>query len=554
MNKPWLKVYEPGVPFAQNYPDHSLVKFLDIAAEKYPHRPAIYFYDERLSYRTLAHWVNRFAHALIDLGVQKGDCVAIHLPNCPQFVIAYYGALRAGAVVAAHSPVYTESELEHQLNDCGAETIITLTLTYARVKAAQPKTKVKHVIVTNIKDFFPMHLNWLFTAFREKKEGHHVEIQKEDHDFEPFLLKHADTPPNVEVNGDDLALLQYTGGTTGVPKAAMLNHRILVTNVMQGASWNTVAKEGHETFLCVLPFFHLYGQQIGMNQAIYLASSMVLFPRYDRKATLEAMDKYHPTVFPGVATLYINLMEDPDLAKHDLRSIKACLSGAMALPQEVQERFEKISDGRLVEGYGMTETGPLTHANPIFGKRKVGSIGVPVSDTDARIVSIEDGETEMPIGETGEICVRGPQIMLGYWQRPDETAKMIRNGWLHTGDIGKLDEDGFFFIVDRMKDMIISAGFKIFPRDVEEVLHTHPKIKEAALIGIKDPAQGELPKAYIVLREGETATAEEIIAYCKTQLASYKVPKFVEFRADLPKSLVGKILKKELIKEAAQKG
>jgi long-chain acyl-CoA synthetase len=553
MNKPWLKVYEPGVPFAQNYPDHSLVKFLDIAAEKYPHRPAIHFYDERLSYRSLAHWVNRFAHALIALGVKKGDRVALHLPNCPQFVIAYYGALRAGAVVAAHSPIYTETELEHQLNDCGAETIVTLTLTYARVKAAQPKTKVKNVIVTNIKDFFPIHLNWLFTAFREKKEGHHAEIQKEDHEFEPLLLKHPDTPPTVEVNGADLALLQYTGGTTGVPKAAMLNHRILVTNVMQGASWNTAAKEGHETFLCVLPFFHLYGQQIGMNQAIYLASSMVLFPRYERKATLEAIDKYHPTVFPGVTTLYNNLMEDPDLAKHDLRSIKACLSGAMALPQEVQERFEQISGGRLVEGYGMTETGPLTHANPIYGKRKIGSIGVPVSDTEARIVSIEDGETEMPMGETGEICVRGPQIMLGYWQRPDETAKMIRNGWLHTGDIGKMDEDGFFFIVDRMKDMIITAGFKIFPRDVEEVLHAHPKIKEAALIGLKDPVQGELPKAYIVLREGETATAEEIIAYCKTQLAPYKVPKFVEFRSDLPKSLVGKILKKELIKEAAQK-
>ncbi|MEP7200401.1 MAG: long-chain fatty acid--CoA ligase [Chloroflexota bacterium] len=557
MDKPWLKFYEPKVPSTFAYPDEPLFHFLDNAVAKFPNRPATYFFDERISYRTLGSYVNRFANALIALGVKKGDRVAIHLPNSPQFVIAYYGALKAGAVVAAHSLLYTETELEHQLNDCGAETIVTLTLTYDRVKAAQPKTKVRNVIVSNIKDFFPPHLKLLFTLFREQKEGHRADVQAGDPMLERLLLRFPDSAPQVDVSADDLALLQYTGGTTGLPKAAMLTHRVLVTNTIQAALWNTTAVEGKETTLCVLPFFHLYGQQLGMNQSIYFASSMILIPRYERKPVLRAIDKRHPTIFPGVATLYINLMEDPTLSKHDLRSIKVCLSGAMALPQEVQEKFERISGGHLVEGYGMTETGPVTHANPIRGARKIGSIGVPVSDTDAKILSIEDGETEMPIGETGEICVKGPQIMTGYWNKSSETDSMIRERpstgsgerWLHTGDIGKMDADGFFYIVDRMKDMIITGGFKIFPRDVEEVLYAHPKIKEAALVGIKDPYHGELPKAFIVLHDGETATPDEIIAHCKQQLASYKIPKQVEFRTELPKSLVGKILKRKLVEE-----
>ncbi|MBI1800797.1 MAG: long-chain fatty acid--CoA ligase [Chloroflexi bacterium] len=464
-------------------------------------------------------------------------------------VIAYYGALKAGAVVAAHSPLYTENELEHQLNDCGAETIVTLTATYNRVKAVQSRTRLRNVIVTNIKDYFPPHLRLLYTLFREQKEGHRAAIEPQDHRFTSLLLHAADTDPQVAVTADDLAVLQYTGGTTGVPKAAMLSHRNLVTNVIQAARWNTAAVEGQEVFLCVLPFFHIYGQQIGLNQAVYYAASVILFPRFERKAVLQAIDRYRPSVFPGVTTLYVNLMQDPQLARHNLRSIKVCLSGAMALPQEVQQKFESISGGRLVEGYGMTETGPLTHANPIHGARRVGSIGLPVTDTNAKLVSIEDGETEMPVGQTGEICIQGPQVMLGYWQRPDETANMIREGWLHTGDIGRMDEDGFFYVVDRMKDMIITGGFKIFPRDVEEVLYAHPKIKEAALVGFKDPYHGELPRAYVVLKDGETATAEEIIEHCRKHLASYKVPKQVEFRSDLPKSLVGKILKRKLMEE-----
>ncbi len=549
MDKPWLKFYEPSVPATLTYPDVPLFHFLDDTAAKYPNRPALYFYGERLSYRTLANMVNRFANALIALGVKKGDRVAVHLPNSPQFVIAYYGTLKAGGVVAAHSPLYTESELEHQLNDCGAETVVTLTATYKRIKAVQPKTRLRNVIVTNIKDFFPLHLKILFTLFKEKKEGHRADVQAGDPSFERLILRFPDSDPRVPVTADDVALLQYTGGTTGLPKAAILTHRALVTNNVQTARWNTSAAPGQEITVAVLPFFHLYGQQLGMNQTIYMAGSMILFPRFERKAVLKAIDEYRPTVFPGVATLYINLMADPELGKHNLRSIKACLSGAMALPQEIQEKFEAISGGRLIEGYGMTETGPLTHANPLNGTRKIGSIGIPVSDTDARLVDVEDGETDVPVGQTGEICVKGPQLMLGYWNMPEETAKMIRNGWLHTGDIGKMDEDGFFYIVDRMKDMIISGGFKIFPRDVEEVLYSHPKVKEAALIGIKDPYHGELPKAFIVLKDGESATADEIIAFCRQHLASYKVPKQVEFRADLPKSLVGKILKRKLMEE-----
>ncbi len=551
MDRPWLNAYEPGVPQTITYPAQPLYAFLDRAADLFPDHAAIHFYGARMRYRFLHDAANRFANALIALGVRKGDRVALHLPNTPQFVIAYYGALKAGAVVVAHSPLYTESELAQQLNDCGAETIVTLTMTYARVKAVQAQTRLRHVIVANIKDYFPPHLNLLFTLAKEKKEGHRARIAAGDHSFVSLLRAASSQAPSVSVEPDDLALLQYTGGTTGTPKAAMLTHRILVTNVLQAGAWNTIGHEGQETYLCVLPFFHIYGQQIGMNQAVNLASAMVLFPRFERAAALEAIDKYHPTVFPGVATLYINLLQDPELAKHDLRSIKVCISGAMALPVEVQERFERVTGGRLVEGYGMTETAPLTHCNPIHGRRIAGSIGVPVPDTEAVIMSLDDGETVLGPGQVGEICVRGPQVMQGYWNKPDETQRMIRNGWLHTGDIGRMDEEGFFYVVDRIKDMIIAGGFKIFPRDVEEVLYRHPKVKEAALVAVKDAYHGELPKAHIVLKDGETATAEEIIAYCREHLAPYKVPKQVEFRSDLPKTLVGKILKRKLTEEDA---
>lgn len=550
-DRPWLNAYESGVPATMVYPDEPLFRFLDNAAAKYPDRPALIFFDRRISYRALVSLVNRFANALIALGLQKGDRVAIHLPNSPQFVIAYYGALRAGAVVSALSPLYTESELVHQLNDCGAETVVTLTSTYTRLKTIQPSTPINNVIVTNIKEFFPWHRKMLFTLLREKKEGHRANVESGDLHLHRLLRRSPDTPPPVDVQTCDLALLQYTGGTTSLPKAAMLTHRALVTNVIQAAHWNTIAEEGKEIFLGVLPFFHLYAQQIAMNQALYLGATLILLPRYERKSLLRVIDRYRPTLFPGVTTLYAKLMEDPELGEHDLSSIKLCLSGAMALPQELQEKFEGISGGRLIEGYGMTETGPLTHANPARGKCKVGSIGLPITDTDARIVSIEDSKTDMPTGQIGEICVRGPQLMLGYWNRPNETAKVIRHGWLHTGDLGKMDDEGFFFVVGRIKEMIIVGGFKVFPREVEELLHTHPKIKEAAVVGIKDARHGELPVAFIVLKENQTLTAAEITAYCRRQLASYKVPRQVEFRAELPKSLVGKILKRKLVEEGA---
>lgn len=549
--RPWLNAYESGVPATLTYPDQPLFNFLDNAAAKYPDRPALIFFGRHISYRALAGLVNRFANALVALGVQKGDRVALHLPNSPQFVIAYYGALRAGAVVSTLSPLYTESELVHQLNDCGAETVITLTSTYTRVKTIQPSTPINNVIVTNIKELFPWHLKMLFTLLRERKEGHRAGVEGADLYLQRLLRRSPDTPPPVDVRAGDLALLQYTGGTTGLPKAAMLTHRALVSNVIQAARWNTTAEEGTEIFLAVLPFFHLYAQQIAMNQAIYLGATLIVLPRYERKSLLRAIDRYRPTLFPGVTTLYAKLMEDSELGKHNLHSLKLCLSGAMALPQEVQEKFESISSGRLIEGYGMTETGPLTHANPVKGKRKVGSIGLPITDTDARILSIEDGKTDLPIGQIGEICVRGPQLMLGYWNRPDETAKVIRDGWLHTGDLGKMDDEGFFFVVGRMKEMIIVGGFKVFPREVEELLYAHPKIKEAAVVGIKDARHGELPVAFIALREGQALTAAEITAYCRRQLASYKVPRQVEFRAELPKSLVGKILKRKLVEEGA---
>ena len=555
MEKVWLKNYEPGVPHSVDYPPISLYQaFLD-AAEKYSNRPAVHFMGRELAYSEIKEKAESLAAALTDLGVKKGDRVAIHLPNCTQFPIAYFAALSLGAIVVPCNPLYVAREMEYQLKDSGAETIITLTRFYKMIKQIQPKTNLKNIVVSNIKDYFPGKLRFLYTVVKEKKEGDRVDLVAGDHSFTGLIEQYAGKkPPDVDVKPEDRSLFLYTGGTTGVSKGAVLLHSNLIANMLQVKSWCTDYTDGKETILGVLPFFHSYGLTTILNLGLLNGGKLVLLPRFELETVLKTIDKQKPTLFPGVPTIYVAINNAANLEKYDIKSIRVCISGAAPLPVEVQQQFEKNTGGKLVEGYGLSETSPVTHANPIYGNRKPGSIGLPMPDTEYKIVDVETGETELPIGEVGELCIKGPQVMEGYLNMPDETANSIRDGWFYTGDIAKADEDGYTYIVDRKKDMVIAGGFNIYPRDIEEVLYTHPKIMEAAVAGINDPYRGETLKAYVVLKEGETMTEEEVVEHCKANLAAYKVPKLVEFKKELPKTMVGKVLRRMLREEEEKKG
>ncbi len=554
MEKIWLNHYEPGVPESIEYPDAPLYQLFQKSVQSYKTKPAVSFMGRELSYEELSSQVESMASALSELGVKKGDRVAIHLPNSTQFPIAFFAAHAIGAVVVPCNPLYVAREMAYQLKDSGAETIITLTRFYKMIKDIQPDTDLKNIIVTNIKDYFPGHLNFLYTLAKEKKEGDRVTLAAEDHSFTGLVKKHSGKkPPIVEVLPNDRAVFLYTGGTTGVSKGAVLQHRNLVANMCQVKSWCTDFKDGQEVCLGVLPFFHSYGLTTTLNLGLLNGGKLILLPRFVLEDVLKAIDKNKPTLFPGVPTIYVAINNAKELHKFDISSIRICISGAAPLPVEVQQQFEKNTGGRLVEGYGLSETSPVTHANPVYGKRKPGSIGLPMPDTEFKVVDVETGEKELPIGEIGELCLRGPQVMEGYLNMPDENAQSLRGGWFYTGDIAKVDEDGYTYIVDRKKDMLIAGGFNIYPRDVEEVLYTHPKIMEAAVAGVKDAYRGETLKAYIVLKEGETLTEEEVIKYCKENLAAYKVPKLVEFRPELPKTMIGKVLRRMLREEEEKK-
>jgi long-chain acyl-CoA synthetase len=559
MDKPWLKCYEPGVPATLTYPDVPMHYFLEQAASKFPDRPATIFgngskLDAKLTYRELNEHVNRLANALSAMGVKKGDRVALYLPNAPQYVIGYYAILKLGAIVAPNNPLYTAPELKFQLNDAGAETIICLSRFYPNVQKIRKDTKLKNVIVANIKEYFSPILKLLFTLAKEKKEGHRVELEPGDKWFQDVLHSAPATTPQVEVKSSDTAVLLYTGGTTGVPKAAEITHKNLVANTMQCHAWITGLREGQEVTLTALPLYHSYAMTTCMNLSIYTAGAMVLIPNpRELTSVLKAIDLHKPTLFPGVPTMYTAINNFPDLQKYNLKSIKACISGASGLPVEVQTKFQNLTGARLVEGYGLSEATPVVSANPIFGDNRIGTIGLPWPDTEVKIVDIETGEKEMPPGESGELIVRGPQVMKGYWNKPEETAKTLRNSWLYTGDIAVMDKDGYIQIVDRKKDMIIVGGFNVYPREVEEVLFQHPKVLEATVAGIPDPKSGERVKAYIVLKPGQTATQEEIMEFCKERLTGYKRPAVIEFRDSLPKTMVGKILRRQLVEEDKKK-
>jgi long-chain acyl-CoA synthetase len=554
MDRPWLKFYETKVPANLQYPPVPLFQFLDDSTKRDPEHNAILFYGKGLTYRQLSEETNRFAQALIALGVRKGDRVAVMLPNLPQCVVAYYGALKAGAVVVMTNPLYVERELQIQLADSGAETIIALDFFYPRIEKIKHQTALKNIILTSVRDGLPWLLSLLY-PIKAKKEGQWIQIAKVPpiYDMGELMKKASPSAPPVSVGPSDLALLQYTGGTTGVPKGVMLTHQNLVANALQCRHWMPTLKEREEVFLGVIPFFHVYGMSACMNLAIYLGGTLVLFPRFITKDVLQLIQKTKTTIFMGVQAMYVAINNFSKVKEYDLSSIKVCLSGAGPLHVEVQRRFEELTGGKLVEGYGLSEASPVTHATPINGKRKEGSIGLPFPDTFAKMVDLETGKKTLAAGEVGELIVQGPQVMQGYWQKPKESADVLREGWLYTGDMGRMDEEGYFFIVDRKKDMIKTRGENVYPREVEEVLYRHPKIKDAVVVGLPDSFAGEIIKAYIVTKEGEAATPEEILVFCRTELSRFKVPQQVEFRSELPKTIIGKVLRRVLLEEEKRK-
>ncbi len=553
--KPWLKCYEPGVPETVEIPTHTLHESLTMAAKRYPESTAIIFFDHKMTYRQLDAAATQFAAALQSLGVKKGDRVMIFMPNTPQFVIAFYGTLRAGGIVVPTNPQYVPREVAYQATDSGAETIVSLTMNWNTVKEARSQTPLKRVILTNIKEYFPPMLKVLFTVAKEKKEGHSPDVsgEKDVYDFQT-LLNGANTFTPVDVKQQDTAVLGYTGGTTGVPKGAMLTHRNLVAQATITLSWFTTKQAGKDVFMGALPLFHSFGLTCVMNTGVHQAAAMVLVPNpRDLPAVLKAAHKHRPTIFAGVPTMYAAINNYKDVGKYDLKSIESCTSGAAPLPEEVQTTFERITGGKLVEGFGLTETCSPTHINPMRGVRKIGTIGTPVPNTLSKIVDPNTG-ADLPIGQIGELAISSPQVMLGYWNRPEETRKVMLDGcWFLTGDLATQDEDGFFRIVDRKKDMFLVGGFNVYPREIEEVLYQHPKVMEAAVVGIPDVKRGDNIKAYIVLKPGETATSDEIIAYCYENLTRYKVPREIEFRDNLPRTMVGKILRRALRDEELAK-
>ncbi|MGH7235970.1 MAG: long-chain-fatty-acid--CoA ligase [Nitrospiraceae bacterium] len=556
MDRVWLKQYDPGVPGTLSYPDIALPDLLTRAAERYPDRPALRFYGRVIRYRELDALATRFAHALMNQEIRKGGVVGLMLPNLPQTVIGYYGSLRAGAIVTPVNPLFVESEIAHQVSDSGCETILALDQFYPRLKPLLGRTCLKRVILTGVADYLPW-LKRLLYPLKMRGQGRYgpTSVSPAVSTLRQFLSGPPGFPP-VRISRDDVALLQYTGGTTGIPKGVVLTHRNLVCNTWQCRSWMTALREGEEVFLGVLPFFHVYGMSACLNLAVGVAGSLALLPRFHVTEVLEAITRERVTVFPGVPAMFSAINTHQNLERYDLRSLRLCISGAGPLHSSVQDRFEALTGARLVEGYGLTEAGPVTHVNltrPESGERRRRSIGLPLPDTDAKIMDIETGERELRIGEIGELAVRGPQVMPGYWKREDETRHVLRNDWLFTGDLARMDASGFFYIEDRKKDMIKSGGENVYPREVEEVLVRHPKIKEAVVAGIPQGLRGELIKAYVVLKDGENATTADILDHCRHDLAKFKVPKKVEFRPELPKTLVGKVLRRVLVEEELKK-
>jgi long-chain acyl-CoA synthetase len=551
--RPWLERYDEGVPKTIDYPEVPLFHFLEESAKNYPDKPCTIFKGAKITYREMSEITDRFAAGLASLGVKKGDRVGIFIPNTPQFLMAYYGILKIGGIVVATNPMYSPREIKHQANDSGLEVMIVMSNFYNRVKEVQPETKIRTVVVTNIKETLPPITAFLFTLMKEKKGGFRIDLAEGDVWMQDLIERfQPGDRPHIEVGPDDEALFQYSGGTTGTPKAAIALHRNLVANTLQIRMWMPDCVDGAEVVLMSIPLYHVYGMVAGMNFALRAGASLVMIPdARNIKDNLVNLQKYKATIFPAVPTLYNAINNHPDVVagKFDLSSIKACISGSAPLMRETKEKFEEITGGVVFEGYGLSEAPTATHCNPLLGENKTGSIGLPLPDVDARIIDLDDGVTILPTGEIGELVIKGPQVFKGYHNMPTETNNTLRDGWLYTGDIARMDEDGYFYIVDRKKELIKPGGFQVWPREVEEVIAEHPKVFEVGVGGIPDPKRGETVKAWVVPKPGESMTEEDVRTWCKGKLAAYKVPTEVEFRDQLPKTTVGKILRRELIQQ-----
>ncbi|MCR1832927.1 long-chain fatty acid--CoA ligase [Oceanobacillus caeni] len=531
--KKWLEHYPEHISKEITIPDMSLPEMLKQSVSKFPNNTAIHFYGKETTYKELNNLVNAFTAALQEKGIKKGDRAAIMLPNCPQYVISYYGILQAGGIVTQLNPMLVGKELEYILNDSGAETIVIYEPLLPVLNQVIDNTSVKHVIKVNI-------------------EGRDVPDDMAV-GFQSFLKSANNQPVEVKCNPkEDVAVLQYTGGTTGRSKGVMLTHRNLLANIMQSYEFfKDTMNLGKERYLSVIPLFHVYGMSSCMNLTIYIGAMNILLPRFDLEEVLETIKNIQPTSFPGVPTMYIALINHPKVDEYGL-SMEICNSGSAPMPVEILRSFEEKTGAKIVEGYGLSESSPTTHCNPLFATRKPGSVGIGVPSTDYKIVDLATGDKELPAGEVGEIIIKGPQVMKGYWNMPDETALTLRDGWLYTGDIAYMDEDGYLYIVDRKKDLIIASGYNVYPRDVEEVLYEHPSIQEAVVVGVPDPYRGETVKAVIVLKDGSNCTEEELTSYCRANLSAYKVPRIFEFRKELPKTGVGKILRRKIREESSQ--
>ncbi len=554
-DKPWLKHYEKGISESIQFEETCIPSFLERSAKEFPDHTALLFQGFKVTFSQLNDMVNRFSACLSGFGIQKGDSVALLLPNVIPCVVGYYATLKIGAIAVMNNPLYSDRELLHQFNDSGSKLLITLDLLGNRMIDLRPKTGIKHIVYTSIGDYLPFPKSLLFPLVAKKKKlAADVKSAPNVHKWKEVLATAKPDFSGVDLSFDDVAMYQYTGGTTGVSKGVILTHGNLSRQVQQLQAWFPGFSKGQEMMLGALPFFHVFGLSVAMNFAIYMGWGDILVPKPQPEPLLETIGKFKPTFAPLVPTMYIGMLNHPLIQKTDMTSIKGCFSGSAPLPIEVIRDFEKKTGAVIVEGFGMTESTPVTHVNPFAGgKRKVGSIGIPIPCTEARIVDLVSGTTDMPVGETGELIIRGPQVMRGYLNKPDETAQTVTDGWLHTGDIAMMDTDGYFFIVDRKKDMIICGGYNVYPRDVEEVFFSHPKVQEATAIGVPHPTRGEAVKVFVVLKSGQTATEDELIEYCKGNLAAYKLPSSIEFRTELPKTNVGKVLKKDLRAETLKK-
>lgn len=551
--RPWHKHYDAGVPQHIDYPEISLIEILEEASHKYPDAPCTIFKGAKVSYREMDDLTDRLSAALARLGIKKGDRVGIFMPNTPQFVMAYFAILKAGGVVVAINPLYTPREIEHQVNDAGIEVMLVMSNFYNLVKKVQPNSKIRTIVVSNLKEALPPVLAFLFGLTREKKGGFRVTLAEGDVWMQELIAScKPEDRPKLSIGPDDVALFQYSGGTTGISKGAIALHRNLVANALQIRTWITSAQDGKEITLMAIPLFHVYGMVAGMLFSIRAGAAMVMVPNpRDLKDVLENIQKYKASIFPGVPTLYNAINNHPDVqaGKYNLSSIKGCISGSAPLMRETKEKFEALTGGKLCEGYGLSEAPTATHCNPLLGENRTGSIGLPFSDVDCRIINLDDEVTVMPVGEIGELVIKGPQVFKGYHNMPTETANTLRDGWLFTGDIARMDEDGYFYIVDRKKELIKPGGFQVWPREVEEVISAHTKVLEVGVAGVPDPYRGETVKAWVVAKPGVSLTEEEIKDWCKDRLAKFKVPTHVEFRSELPKTTVGKILRRELVRQ-----